>query len=373
MLSRGFASAESKAAFARAQQLGAGVDNATERFDTYYGLLTGSRLRGELSLARQTAETFLREAKTEGRITETGVANRTLGMTCLYQGDLSGAHANLSEALRIYDPDRDREAKFRFGTDPGAAAAVYLALACWLLGEFGKARELIEEAVKRARESGHVPTLAIVHHINGIVEILRGDAGAVFRTSEALVKLSREHQMGLYLDVGSLSSGWARARLGDREAGVRELRQALTDHTEKANKLWVPFYEGLLAECEGEGDGREGALTRINEALALGGETGEHWTDAFLYGIRGEILLNLDRANTAPAEAAFQTALAVARKQQAKSWELRAAMSMARLLRDQGKRGAARDLLAPVYGWFTEGFDTLDLKEAKALLDELHA
>ena len=93
MLSRGFASAESKAAFARAQQLGAGVDNATERFDTYYGLLTGSRLRGELSLARQTAETFLREAKTEGRITETGVANRTLGMTCLYQGDLSGAHA----------------------------------------------------------------------------------------------------------------------------------------------------------------------------------------------------------------------------------------------------------------------------------------
>ena len=261
----------------------------------------------------------------------------------------------------------------RAESDSGAAAAVYLALACWLLGEFGKARELIEEAVKRARESGHVPTLAIVHHINGMVEILRGDAGAVFRASEALVKLSREHQMGLYLDAGSLSSGWARARLGDQEAGVRELRQALTDHTEKANKLWVPFYEGLLAECEGEGIGREGALTRIDEALALGGETGEHWTDAFLYGIRGEILLKLDQANTAPAEVAFQTALAIARAQQARCWELRAAMSLVQLWRDQGKRDEARELLAPVYGWFIEGLDTRDLKEAKTLLDELAA
>jgi predicted ATPase len=117
----------------------------------------------------------------------------------------------------------------------------------------------------------------------------------------------------------------------------------------------------------------EAALTHIDEALAFAGETGEHWTDAFLHRIRGEILLKSDPTSTAPAEEAFLIATAVAREQKVRSFELRATMSLARLWRDQGKRDEARDLLAPVYGWFTEGFDTLDLKEAKALLDELHA
>ena len=136
--------------------------------------------------------------------------------------------------------------------------------------------------------------------------------------------------------------------------------------------MYVPFFEGLLADIEADSDAA-GALTSIDQALALANETGELWTDAFLHGIRGEILLKRDPANAAPAEEAFRTAIAVAREQKAKSFELRAALSLARLWRDQGKRDAARDLLAPVYGWFTEGFDTLDLKEAKVLLDELHA
>jgi predicted ATPase len=114
-------------------------------------------------------------------------------------------------------------------------------------------------------------------------------------------------------------------------------------------------------------------LARIDQALALANETGEHWTDAFLHCIRGEILLKRDLANTRPAEEAFLTAIAVAQEQKARSFGLRAAMSMARLWRDQGKRDEARDLLAPVYGWFTEGFDTPVLMEAKALLDELRA
>jgi predicted ATPase len=112
-------------------------------------------------------------------------------------------------------------------------------------------------------------------------------------------------------------------------------------------------------------------LTRIDEALGLAQQTGERWTDSFLHRIRGEILLKRDSANTAPAVEAFLTAIAVARQQKARTFELRAAMSVARLWREQGKRDEARNLLAPVYGWFTEGFNTLDLKEAKALLDAL--
>ena len=142
---------------------------------------------------------------------------------------------------------------------------------------------------------------------------------------------------------------------------------------EQGIKLWAPFAQGLLAEIEAETEGPDATLTRIDEALALAGDTGEHWSDAVLHRIRGDILLKHDQPNTAQAEEAFLTAIAIAKKQNARSFELRAAMSMARLWRDQGKRNEARELLAPVYGWFSEGFDTLDLKEAKALLHELAA
>src|SRR5262249_30947119 len=139
----------------------------------------------------------------------------------------------------------------------------------------------------------------------------------------------------------------------------------------RARKQGVPFYQGLLAEIEAERQDVKQALTRIDEALGLAQQTGEHWTDSFLHRIRGELLLKRDSANKVPAEEAFRTAIAIAQQQKARTFELRAAMSLARLWRDQGKRDEAHDLLAPVYGWFSEGFDTLDLKEAKSLLDEL--
>ena len=137
--------------------------------------------------------------------------------------------------------------------------------------------------------------------------------------------------------------------------------------------MWVPLFRGLLADLEVEGENAEEALDTIDAGLACAGDTGEHWSDAFLHRVRGEILLKREPEHTVPAEEAFLTAIAIAQQQKARSFELRAAMSMARLWRDQGKRDEARELLAPVYGWFTEGFDTLDLKEAKALLDDLGA
>jgi predicted ATPase len=291
-------------------------------------------------------------------------------MTCLFQGDLTNARVHLEEALRIYDPERDREAKFRFGTDPGAARG-FLAHANWVLGEVGRGRELIDEAVARSVESDHAPTLAYVYFMKAMFEIFRCDRDAVLSSSQALVELSRDHQMGLYLGWGLQCHGWAGARLGDREAGITELRQALAAYLAQGNKLFAPFFQGALAELEAESQDADGALSRIDEGLALANETGEHWTDAFLHRIRGEILLKRDAANTAPAEEAFLTAIAIAREQKARSFELRAATSLARLWRDRGKRQQAHDLLAPVYDWFTEGFDTLDLKGAKALLSEL--
>ena len=373
MLSKGYGAEEAKAAFARAEELAVAADNPAERFVAYYGLWTGRISRGEVALAREIAEKFRREAENEGRMTEAGVARRILGFTCLWQGDFAEAHAHLDRALKIYDPERDREARFRFGHDSEVGAMAYLAQANWVLGEIGRARELIEVAVLRAVECGHVPTQINTYRIKAVFDILRGDAGAARRTAETVVDLSREHGLALFLTLGELLAGLASAELDDLATAATKFRQVFAAYTDSGNKFWVPFFHSRLAEIEAQGQGGDGALARIDEALALADETGEHWTDSFLHRIRGEILLKRDGANTAPVEEAFLTAIAIARRQKARSFELRAAMSMARLWRDQGKREQARDLLAPVYGWFTEGFDTLDLKEAKALLDELHA
>jgi tetratricopeptide (TPR) repeat protein len=157
--SRGFGADEPKAAFIRARELAVAINDATERFTIYFGLWVGHTSRGELRLAREMAETFLREAERGARTTEVGVGRRLVGRTCLWQGDFIEAQANLVAALSIYDPERDRKARFRFGPDYGAATRTYLAMTKWRLGEVGPARALIEDAVAHAIETGHVPSL----------------------------------------------------------------------------------------------------------------------------------------------------------------------------------------------------------------------
>jgi tetratricopeptide (TPR) repeat protein len=304
MWSRGFSADESKAAFIRARELAAAIDNPTERFTIYYGLFSGSVVRGELRFAREIAETFPREAEREARTTECGVGRRLLGSTCLRQGNFIEAQSNFVEALSIYDPERDREARFRFLADTGAVARVLLANTKWQLGQVGSARALTEEAVAHAIETGHVPTPVVTYYYKAHFEIVLGDARTARHDAKILVKLSQENALTLFAAWGPLQSAWASARLDGGETGATELRRALaafTDQGSKQQKQYVPFYQGLLAEIEAQGDA-ERALTRIDEGLALAGETGEHWSDAFLHRLRGEILLKRDPANTAPGE-----------------------------------------------------------------------
>jgi predicted ATPase len=321
-------------------------------------------------LARQIAETFRHEAEDAALRTEAVVAGRALGLTCLWQGDFADAQANLMQAMRMYDSQRDREAKFRFGMDSGACATAYLAHTSWQFGEVERARELIDEAVARAVETAHAPTLAQIYQFKALLEIFRGDATAARQAAETVVRLGRDHGLAIALGWGTPCLWWSHARLGELETGIMELRQAVARYQDQGNKVLLPLFKGLLADIEAVADGAKAALPRIDEALTLT-RSGEHWADAFLHRMRGEILLKLDALKTEPAEEAFNAAITIAREQKARSFELRAAMSLARLWRDQGKVQQARELLAPVYGWFTEGFDTRDLKEAKALLEEL--
>jgi class 3 adenylate cyclase/predicted ATPase len=370
MWSRGFGAEETKAAFIRARELAAAIINATERFTIYFGLWVGNLVRGELRLAREIAEAFLREAERAARTTECGFGRRLLGHTCLWQGDFIEAQSNLVEALNIYDPERDREARFRFGADTGAIARALLAITKWQLGEVGPARAFIEEAVAHAIGTDHLPTLVNAYLWKAHFETVRGDAGAARRDAEIVVKLSQENALTSNAARGALHSAWASARPDGHQAGVMELRQALAAYTDQGNKFLVPFFQGLLAEIEAQGDA-EGALNRIDEALALADETGEHWSDAFLHRLRGEILLKRDPANTAPAEEAFLTAIAVAQQQKARSFELRAALHLARLYNSTSRSADAHAVLASALDGFSPTPEFPEIAEAQALLAAL--
>jgi predicted ATPase len=307
MWSKGYAAEEAKAAYARAGELAMEIGNAEAPFDAYYGWLGHALFRGELGTARETAESFLREAERVGRATEVGVGHRILGSTCLLQGDFAQARAHLEEALRIYVPERDREAKFRFGLDSRVAATTYLAYLAWFFGDARRARELTDEAAARAAESAHAPTLANAYFFEAALAILRDDALAARRAAEAGAALSREHGLALYLTLGAILSALTDAKFVDRDRGATELRKLLADYARRGYKIQLPFLQGLLAEIEAARGGAEAALGGIDEALALAGETGEHWSDAALHRIRGEILLEHNEPSSTSPPAARST------------------------------------------------------------------
>jgi predicted ATPase len=287
------------------------------------------------------------------------------------EGDLSKAQIILEQVLQAYAPERDREAQYRFGADTRVRAAQYLAHTSWLLGAVDRARELIEDAVARAGESGYVPNQVNAYQFKATLEILRGDAAAALRASETLVELSREHGIGMFLAWGPLSSSWARAWLGDREAGMMEFHRALAAYTDQGNKGYVPFYQGLLAEIEAEAEGTKGALRRINNALELAVETGERWSDALLHHLRGKIRLKRDPANTALAEEAFKTAIAIARQQKAKSFELQVALSLGSLYRSSGRATEARAIVGAALEAFRPTPEFPEIAKAQTLLAAL--
>ena len=222
---KGFGADETKAAFTRANELTAGVSDATDRFATYYGLWVSSVMRGEFGFARHTVESFLQEAKTEGRTREVAIANRNRGYTCLHQGEVTNARAYLEEALRTYNPEGDSDATILFAQDHRAAATAFLALTNWVLGEVAWGRALMEKAVDRAVESAHVPTLANIALYKILVEILRNDAEAARGTAEEVVGLAQAHGLTFVLGGLMMCSGWARAQLGDFEVGAESCRR----------------------------------------------------------------------------------------------------------------------------------------------------
>ena len=189
--------------------------------------------------------------------------------------------------------------------------------------------------------------------------------------AEVALSLAKEQGFPFWMANSAILEGWARAQEGQTKEGMAQIAQGLVTYRATGAETWRPYYLALLAEAHGTLGEPEAGLTALTEALALVDATGERWYESELYRLRGELLLQQSSANSTEAETCFHHAISIAQSQQAKSWELRATMSLARLWHQQGKRQEVHDLLAPVYHWFTEGFDTADLKDAKALLDAL--
>ena len=331
MWSKGFAADEMSAAYARASKFAGPAEEAAPRFVAYYGECLRSFMRGEHRQARAEAEAFVREAEAERRPMEAGVARRVLGFVSLMLGDLQEARKALDRALGQYVHDRDRDALFRFGNDTRVSASNFLALTEWHLGEFERARRLIDELARCANELGHPASVASALFFKTVIESRRGDDRAAQVAVESLRALTHEHNLKTYADLGEVYANWAHGKDSDPEAGAIGLKLALETYLAQGNRSGAPAFYGLLAELEAMRPDLDSALAAIETGFALAEETGEHYTDPYLHRLRGEILLATGL--TSSAEEAFHTALAIARGQGARGYALLASLALAKLYR----------------------------------------
>jgi predicted ATPase len=286
--------------------------------------------------------------------------------------DLVDGKEHYDRALAIYDPTEHPQLTTRSGRDVGVALLASRSSCMWLLGYPAASRNDIELALKKAREIGHNNTLLNALFQAGLITFFRGNYAASSAQLDELIAFADER--GAYWKaLGTAARGWLLAITGNSAEAVRAITSGITSLRSTETTLYEPQSLQYLATAYAELGQLNDAWRCIDEAIETIERSKEKWAEAEVHRIAGEIALRSPELDVAKAEAYFDRALVVARRQQTKSWELRAAMSMARLWRVQGKRIEARDLLAPVYSWFTEGFDTLDLREAKTLLDSLRA
>jgi predicted ATPase len=370
---KGYAAPETGIAYARAQELCERLSCSEQRrFSIIYGQWAYHCAGGEWPKGRQLAEQFLGQAERHADVAMELVARRILGMTLAHLGDLQAGREQNERALAIYDPEQHRLLAFRFGQDQRVAGLAVLSMILWLSGFPDRAVQAVDRALEEVGELNHLNSRAYVLAWGAAtLAHFRRDAAAVGKYADAIISLSEEHGLLLWLAYGKIFRGWASGALGQPSESIPEIVQGIAECRATRTRRDAPYHLSLLAETLHRSARTAEGLRALDEALALVAETEERWWEAELYRLKGELLLSLSTSNAAEAEACYHLAITVAQRQSAKMLELRAAMSLARLWRDQDKGTVAHDLLAAVRGWFTEGFDTPDLQEAKALLDEL--
>jgi predicted ATPase len=392
---RGWAAPEMVQTYNRARELCRQVGETPQLFGVLGGLWVFYFDRAEYKTAHELAEQCLRLAQRVQNSYLLVWAHCFVGMTLFNLGEFALAQDHLEQGIARYDPQQHRALAFGAGTnEPGMTSLSEVALALWSLGYPDQARKRLHEALTLAQEVFHPLNLTFALANAALLHLLRREGQATQERAEALLALSSEQGFALFLAYGTIQRGWALAeqaclpdRQGQVEKGIAQIRQGLVAQQATGAEGLRPFHLALLAEAYGKAGQAEQGLKALAEALATVDKTRECFYEAELYRLKGQLTLQkfqvlgskfqVDNPQSAfrnpqsEAEACFHKAIEIARKQQAKSLELRAVMSLSRLWQQQGKTKEAHELLAKIYNWFTEGFDTKDLQEAKALLQEL--
>ena len=370
---KGQASPEAERVYIRAHALCQQVGEPQQLFLVLGGLLRLYNTRGAMQNVRQLGEEFASLAQ---RLHDPDLlveSHHILGLTLLHGGDLAPARSHLAQGLRLYEPQRHHaHVTLYSGHDPGVCCHMHMAKILWLLGYADQAVASIQAALALAQQLAHPLSLSLAFCWAAILHHLRREAPLTLVRAEAAMAIATDQSFTQQYAEAAPLKGWA-LHIGEQEERRAQIQQGLAAAQALGAAGLRPYHLSLLAETSAKADCMAEGLKALDEALAIMANSRACWWEAELHRLRGELLLRHSTALPEEAEVCLQRAIAVARRQQAKSLELRAAMSLAQLWRRQGKRTAAHELLAPIYGWFTEGFDTVDLLEAKTLLRQLRA
>ena len=374
MQAKGHANTEVGLVLRRARELVLDTNAAGTilHFSVLYGLWVAQYLGGEPIAALEQAKEFLSLAQSQAQSGLLLTGHRLVGSALIPVGNFQEALSHLDRAVALYRPEEHETLAFRFGADIGITAMCVRAWALWHRGFPDQAKKVLDEGVQTARRSVHRHTLAYALIYAGLTAISARWTTKGASAASELVLLTEEHGFALFLGYGLILQGGAMAQSGQGTAAVERIRDGIAAMQATGARRVESMVLGLLAEAVAATGAVAKAIEMLAEALAAAKACGAFWADAELHRLRGELLQSLSSPDWAEIERAFRTSLAVAHEQGTRGFELRAAISLARLLSNQERRDEARDVLAPLYGWFTEGFDTPDLKEAKALLDELN-
>jgi DNA-binding winged helix-turn-helix (wHTH) protein/predicted ATPase len=363
----GYAAPGVRSHYARARDLCRQLGRTPEIAQALWGLWTFHMVRSELGTAREIAEEFLRLAE------DIPYSRLTMEVTLMHLGEFEPALEHFDQALRLYDPERHRNDSFRYSQNSGVASQSHAAWALWFVGLPDQAMDRIEKAMSLARELSEPHGMAHSLFFASVVHQLRRDEAMTRVCAEAAFAISAEHGLLLYQATTTVTRGWTLIEEGRAEEAIELIRQGLAGHRATGTELLRPHFLALLAEALRKAKRIEEGLEVLEDALAQAQSNGDCYFMPEIYRLKGEMLLvsEIGKHPAAGAERCLNQALESARKQKARSLELRAAMSLSRLYQSRKQKAKARELLEPVYAGFTEGFGTKDLREAKMLLEEL--
>jgi class 3 adenylate cyclase/predicted ATPase len=376
---KGYGAPQTKAAVARvrtlieqAERLGESPDDPSLLLSALFGQWIVNFISFNGDVVQELAARFLALGEKEATAVPLIVGHRTMGSTLALMGDLVQARAHYDEALALYRPAEHRRLMTRFGQDLRVTCLSFRSMALWLLGYPETALKDADDALREARQIEHAATLMFTLNFPILVNTYCGNYDAANELLEELAVLAEEKGAPFRKAEGVLRRGYILTLTGKAAKAVEMVSNGIALWRSAGSTIFTPEHEFMLAIAHADSGQFDEAWRLISKAMTAMQSTKERWCEAEVNRVAGEIALKSPERDVAKAQAYFERSLIVARAQEAKSWELRAAMSMARLLSDQGKLQTARDLLAPIYDWFTEGFDTSDLRQARTLLAALH-